>query len=124
MADAATPPDPATAVPTDLERAMRRAARMLLLASMLEATSAAQLDALARRVALENPLTRLAALQAQVERLTARLGAYEQGPLLSSGAFGRIQGAQRDRDTLRDDLRRLRERYADAADEDTLPSPG
>jgi hypothetical protein len=61
-------------------------------------------------------VTQLAARQQQVDALAARLADYDRAPLLPTGAFGRIQRAQRERDDLRAALGRLRERYADAPD--------
>jgi hypothetical protein len=96
----------------DRERAMRLVARTGLLAGMLEGLIAEQLRTHAER----------AALQARVRQLEARVADQAPGPLLSAGAFSRIQRAQQARDDLRADLRRLRERYADAPDLDD-PAP-
>src|SRR5581483_2847569 len=110
MSDAPSSPvlEVATRLPAaDRERAMRLVARTGLLATMLEDLIAEQL-----RTAAEER----AALQARVRVLEARIAQAAPGPLLSAGAFSRIQRAQRARDDLRADLRRLRERYADVPD--------
>lgn len=90
----------------DRERLVRLAARTGLLAAMLEGLIAEQL-----RIQTER-----AALHARVRELETRVAEYAPGPLLSADAFSRIQRAQRARDDLRDDLRRLRERYADSGE--------
>ncbi len=119
MSDAPSAPtvDAPALLVADRERVMRLLARTGLLASMLEGLLAEQLRTQAEH----------AALQGRLRELEARLAAAAPGPLLSAGAFSRIQRAQRARDDLRDDLRRLRERYADLPDPEPSPddsSPG
>jgi uncharacterized coiled-coil protein SlyX len=101
---------PAPPAATERERLVRLATRTGLLAAVLEGLIAEQLRTQAER----------AVLDARIRELEARVAEQAPGPLLSAGAFSRIQRAQRARDDLRDDLRRLRERYADSAEPDDL----
>ena len=102
----------------DFERLAGVSARTALLASMLEGIIATQLQVLAQHAAPQAHVEQIETLRGEVERLSRRLAAYEQGPLLPTGAFTRLQRAQRQCDTLREDLRQLRERYLDSPDDD------
>jgi hypothetical protein len=88
------------------DRQMQAAARMVALAALAERVLGEALRAEAERVALA----------AQVRELETRLAATQPGPLLPAAAFSRIQRTQQARADLREDLRRLRERYTDSTD--------